>query len=199
MSAIAIIPARGGSRRIPRKNLKEFHGKPIIAYSIDVAHDSKLFQRVVVSTDDDEIAEVAEHYGAEVHRRDPAYARDEVGTQEVARECLSGLRYSGTLTCVIYATSPLLSVLNLKRGASFVNRWNPRYAISVGATPFPLRDAGQFYWGPPAFFMDRILLRHPNTAAVLIREGRVCDINTIEDWRCAEKMYAKLKREGEIA
>ena len=64
--AVAIIPARGGSKRIPKKNIKDFHGKPLIAYSIEVALKSKLFEKVIVSTDDEEIAKVAKEYGAEV-------------------------------------------------------------------------------------------------------------------------------------
>jgi len=66
MSAICIIPARGGSKRIPRKNIKDFHGKPLIAYSITVALKSKLFSRVIVSTEDEEIAQIARSYGAQV-------------------------------------------------------------------------------------------------------------------------------------
>ncbi|HAC68696.1 MAG TPA: pseudaminic acid cytidylyltransferase, partial [Pseudomonas sp.] len=72
MTAIAIIPARGGSKRIPRKNIKTFHGRPMIAYSIRAALDSGLFARVIVSTDDAEIAEVARAYGAEVPFMRPA-------------------------------------------------------------------------------------------------------------------------------
>ena len=63
-NAVAIIPARGGSKRIPRKNIKDFHGKPLIAYSIEVALKSKLFDKVIVSTDDEEIAKIAMQYGA---------------------------------------------------------------------------------------------------------------------------------------
>jgi N-acylneuraminate cytidylyltransferase len=63
---IAIIPARGGSKRIPKKNIKDFFGKPLIAYSIEVAIASKLFDKIIVTTDDDEIAEIARSYGAEV-------------------------------------------------------------------------------------------------------------------------------------
>ena len=65
-NAIAVIPARGGSKRIPRKNIKDFFGKPLIAYSIEVALSSRLFEKVIVTTDDEEIAAIAKQYGAEV-------------------------------------------------------------------------------------------------------------------------------------
>ncbi len=83
MTAIAIIPARGGSKRVPRKNIKAFHGRPMIAYSIQAALESGLFTRVVVSTDDAEIAEVARSWGAEVPFLRPAeLADDHAGTVE---------------------------------------------------------------------------------------------------------------------
>ena len=77
---IAIIPARGGSKRIPRKNIKNFHGKPLIAYSIEAALNSRVFDRVIVSTDDSEIAEVAKKYGAEVPFLRPKNISDDFAT-----------------------------------------------------------------------------------------------------------------------
>jgi CMP-N-acetylneuraminic acid synthetase len=77
---IAIIPARGGSKRIPRKNIKPFHGKPMIAYSIDAAIASGCFDKVIVSTDDQDIADVAKQYGAEVPFLRPADIADDYAT-----------------------------------------------------------------------------------------------------------------------
>ena len=77
---IAIIPARGGSKRIPRKNIKEFHGKPMIAYSIEAALKSHCFDKVIVSTDDAEIADIAIQYGAEVPFMRPANIADDYAT-----------------------------------------------------------------------------------------------------------------------
>jgi N-acylneuraminate cytidylyltransferase len=77
---IAIIPARGGSKRIPRKNIKNFHGKPLIAYSIEAALNSNLFDRVIVSTDDNEIANIALKYGAEVPFIRPKNISDDYAT-----------------------------------------------------------------------------------------------------------------------
>ena len=89
MSAVAIIPARGGSKRIPNKNIKEFAGKPIIAYSIEVAKASGLFDRVIVSTDSESIAEVAKYYGAEIPFMRPKELADEyTGTDSVVLHAL---------------------------------------------------------------------------------------------------------------
>jgi len=120
MGNICIIPARGGSKRIPRKNIKEFLGKPIIAYSIEAAINSKLFDEVMVSTDDPEIAEVAVKYGAKVpFLRSKANSDDFSGTGDVVHEVLKqykSLGYHYEITCCIYATAPFVNQINLQKG-----------------------------------------------------------------------------------
>ena len=112
MSKIAIIPARGGSKRIPRKNLKLFCGKPIISYSIELAYQSQLFDKVVVSTDDDEIVAVAKQYGAEVPFKRPASLADDYSpTIPVISHAIGWLEKNGwdlDMACCIYPTAPLL-------------------------------------------------------------------------------------------
>ncbi len=121
MSRLCIIPARGGSKRIPRKNIRDFLGKPIIAYSIEVALESGLFDEVMVSTDDDEIAEVAKKYGAEVpFTRTPENSDDHAGTNEVLSEVLTQYKIEFDLEfdhgCCIYPTSPMITIEKLKDG-----------------------------------------------------------------------------------
>ena len=195
---IAIIPARGGSRRIPRKNIKPFHGKPIIAYSIETAKASGLFAEVCVSTDDEEIAEVAADYGAIVLAR-PAYlAEDDIGTQEVMKYAIQQaetlISESFDYACCAYPTAPMMTVDGLKWGfCEVVNRSDIAYSFSVGCNP--LQDAGQFYWGRiEAFLYDKPLI-WPNVAMIPIQDNRVCDINYPDDWLRAERMYADLHRE----
>lgn len=117
MSAIAIIPARGGSKRIPRKNIKIFLGKPIIAYSIERALESGLVESVLVSTDDKEIATIAKQYGAEVpFFRSEKNSSDFAETVDVIIEVLDELRQLGRAyddVCCIYPTAPFISVKNL--------------------------------------------------------------------------------------
>src|SRR5437868_11347770 len=96
MSTVAIIPARGGSKRIPKKNIKSFLGKPIIAYSIEVALGSNLFDEVMVSTDDEEIASVAKEYGAKVpFMRSKKNADDFATTQDVIKEVIASYQNIG--------------------------------------------------------------------------------------------------------
>lgn len=117
MSNIAIIPARGGSKRIPRKNIKDFLGRPIIAYSIEAALNSGLFEEVMVSTEDEEIARIAEQYGAKVpFLRSEKNADDFTGPGDVVQEVLEMYKKLGKTYdhgCCILATSPLIKVDNL--------------------------------------------------------------------------------------
>ncbi len=116
-NAIAIIPARGGSKRIPGKNIKSFLGKPIIAYSIEAALNSNLFDIVMVSTDDTEIAEISKHYGATVpFYRSNETATDHAGTVEVLLEVLekyTHLKKQFEYGCCIYPCAPFITVPSL--------------------------------------------------------------------------------------
>ncbi len=117
---LAIIPARGGSKRIPRKNIRSFRGRPIIAWSIDAALASGIFDHVMVSTDDDEIAAVAQACGAEVpFRRAPETSGDHATTAAVLSEVLQryhALGHRPELACCLYATAPLVRPEDLRQG-----------------------------------------------------------------------------------
>ena len=138
---IAIIPARGGSKRIPKKNIKDFLGKPIIAYSIEVAVNSKLFSRVIVSTDDQEIRDVAIKYGAEVpFIRPKKIADDFTGTHEVIGHAVKWLEESGKkmdYVCCIYSTAPLIDKDDLLKGFDMIktNKWNSVLAATNFSYP----------------------------------------------------------------
>ena len=107
---IALIPARGGSKRIPRKNIKNFCGKPIIAYSIEAASASKCFDRIIVSTDDEEIASIAIQYGAEVPFIRPLELADDfVSTTDVIQHAIKILALpSDSWLCCLYGTAPFV-------------------------------------------------------------------------------------------
>lgn len=142
---IAIIPARGGSERIPRKNIKCFNGKPIIAYSIEVALQSGCFDRVLVSTDDDEIADIATQYGAEIpFKRPGGLASDRVGTLAVIQHALHKVAQFGApaqFACCIYATAPFLDPDDLKRGLAMLGRADVDFAFSVTSYAYPIQRA----------------------------------------------------------
>jgi len=145
MKTVAIIPARGGSKRIPRKNIKDFCGKPIIAYSIEAAKASGLFDRIIVSTDDEEIAEVARQYGAEIPFMRPRELSDDfTGTNAVAKHALQWLIKSGeniAVACCIYATAPLLDPEYLIEGYNLLCKGNAPFVFSVTRFDFPVQRA----------------------------------------------------------
>lgn len=132
---IAVIPARGGSKRIPRKNIKIFCGKPMIAWSIEVAKRSGLFDRVIVSTDDEEIAEIAMKWDAEVPFTRPAQLSDDyAGTTEVvahATQWALAQDFDIDAVCCIYATAPFIQVEDLVRGLEILESGNWAYAFTV--------------------------------------------------------------------
>lgn len=141
MSAIAVITARGGSKRIPRKNIKEFCGKPILAYSIEAALKSGLFDRVMVSTEDDEIAGIAEKYGAEVpFRRSDDMAGDFAATRDVLLEVLEEYRRRGQqfdTVCCIYPTAPFVTAERLREAVSLLEENNADSVLPVARFSFP--------------------------------------------------------------
>lgn len=141
--AIAIIPARGGSKRIPRKNIKPFQGKPLIAYSIQTAITSNLFDKIIVTTDDEEIANVAKKYGAEVpFIRPPELSDDFTGTTDVVNHALTWLKDHGEsfdYLCTIYATAPLLQAHYLTEGFEKLKNSDAINAFSCTSMPFPIQ------------------------------------------------------------
>jgi len=162
---IAIIPARGGSRRIPKKNIKDFFGKPLIAYSIEVALASKLFDRVIVSTDDESIADIAKEYGAEVPFIRPSELSDDfTGTGAVVKHALEYLKSKGEqieFVCTIYATAPMLQKKYLIEGFEKLKNTDATHCFSATTMPFPIQRTfkltkdGRCKMFTPEYFMSR--------------------------------------------
>lgn len=142
---VAIIPARGGSKRIPRKNIKTFCGKPMIAWSIEAARSSGCFDEIIVSTDDDEIAEVARGLGASVpFVRPDDLSNDNAGTMVVVQHALEWLRKEGRhvkYVCCLYATAPFVTGALLRAGLAYLESGDCDYAFAVTSFPFPIQRA----------------------------------------------------------
>ncbi|MEG2390390.1 MAG: pseudaminic acid cytidylyltransferase [Pseudomonas sp.] len=230
MSNVVIIPARGGSKRIPRKNLAPFDGVPMIVRSIRTALDSGLFDQVVVSTDDAEIADVARAHGAEVPFLRPAQLADDfTGTAAVIVHALQQLP-AFDYACCVYATAPLLQVRYLREGFELLEQHPDKsFAFSVCNFGFPVQraltldgqgaltalypefrdtrsqdlpeafqDAGQFYWGRTDAWLRGEVVYSPVSLPVILPRHLVQDIDTPEDWKRAEYLYAALKAGGEL-
>lgn len=142
---VAIIPARGGSKRIPKKNIKSFFGKPMITWAIDAAIKSECFDRIVVSTDDVEVADVAKGCGAEVPFMRPSELSDDhAGTIPVITHAIERLNIQAApveFACCIYATAPFLKPEDLRQGLDVLQHSGSEYAFSVTSYPSPIQRA----------------------------------------------------------
>lgn len=140
---IAIIPARGGSKRIPRKNIKPFYGKPMLAYPILAALESGLFDQVVVSTDDDEIAEVAQAFGASVpFKRPEELANDYAPTIPVIQHAIAALNLNDLKTaCCIYPATPFLTTKILQQAYDMIVHDQADFVMPVIAYSCPFERA----------------------------------------------------------
>lgn len=220
---IAIIPARGGSKRIPRKNVREFCGQPMIAWPIRAALASGLFDHIVVSTDDTEIAQVAREAGAEVPFMRPAELSDDhTGTTDVvvhALEWAENARLPVEAACCIYATAAFIAPDDLATSRQLLSpecdytfpavRYGhpPQRGFVDGGNASPqllqpehqstrtqdlppvFHDAGQFYWGTRAAWVERRPFFGPRTRFVELPEWRAVDIDRPEDWSLAEALF----------
>lgn len=218
MKNLAIIPARGGSKRIPRKNIKDFLGKPIIAYSIEAALKSELFDEVMVSTDDEEIAEIAIKYGAKVpFMRSKETANDFATLADVVddvKNSYSKMDRKFSYICLILATSPLISQENLLIGYKLLIKNAADSVRPVVKFSYPIQralkltnskvslfypeyinsrsqDLEQAYHDAGQFYwmQYQTALRGQNKQAFEIPETNVQDIDSEEDWILAELKY----------
>lgn len=162
---LAVIPARGGSKRIPKKNVRDFCGRPMLSWSISAALESGCFSRVVVSTDDDEIAATALAAGAEVPFMRPSSLSDDyTGTIPVIRHAIEELSDEATpinLVCCIYATAPFVRPEDIRSGLQKIEQEQSEYAFSVTSYPFPIQrairlsDSGRISMFQPEHFNTR--------------------------------------------
>ena len=155
MKTLAMITARGGSKRIPRKNIKEFNGKPIIAYSIEAALASGVFDEVMVSTDDEEIAEIAKRYGAKVpFFRSEKTANDFATTVDVIEEVLNTYKDRGEefdIFCCIYPTAPFITAKRLKDAVEQLSASDADSLIPVVRFSYPPQRAMEIHDGKLVF------------------------------------------------
>jgi len=145
LQKIAIIPARSGSKRIPKKNIKLFAGRPMIAWAIEAAHRSNLFDRIVVSTDSKEIAEIAVKYRAEVPFMRPAELSDDyTTTRPVIHHAINAIEAQGEkvgTSCCLYPTSPFITPEDLREGYDAIDKGGATFAFAACNYPHPIQRA----------------------------------------------------------
>ena len=218
---IAIIPAREGSKRIKHKNIKSFLGKPIISYSIKCAKESKIFDRIIVSSDSEKIIKIAKKFGAETpFTRPKNISKDSSSTIDVIKHAIKWLQENGNkpkFICCIYATSPLMLPEDLKKSLKIIKK--NKFVIAVSKYSYPIQksfyliknkiklynplsrsissqklkdtyhDAGQFYWATTKTWLNKKSILNNNSYVFKLPQMRVQDIDSLDDWKIAEKLF----------
>lgn len=215
---ICIIPARGGSKRIPRKNIKDFCGKPMLARAIDTAKNSQLFSQIIVSTDDSDIADIAQQNGAEVIFRPVKLADDYATTVAVIRHAIQDLPDNSDICC-LYPCTPLLTpkilidslqvwqnstslycfpmlefasnimrALQLTETNEVASVFAANEQVRTQDLPHAYYDAGQFYWGKRETWLTEDKI-HNHAVGVVLPKYSVVDIDDENDWQFAEKLF----------
>lgn len=221
--SVAIIPARGGSKRIPRKNIKNFFGKPLISYSIKAAEESGLFSSIFVSTEDEEIKSVALKEGAKVIDRPKELSDDFTGTTPVVLHSIDELKLAkDAQVCCIYATAPLLEAKTLIQAQELLQK-NPTkqiFAACAYSSPpqrafFLDKDGLAFYLAPENeltrsqdlekiyfdagvfYFAQTEIWRKKNKfrLPIILPEIKIQDIDSKSDWRLAELKYQLIQEQ----
>jgi len=184
---VAVIPARGGSKRIPHKNINPFWGKPIIGYSIEAAIESGLFDQVIVTTDDPAIADVAREHGAEVPFVRPSdLADDHTTVVDVVCHAVEWMQEQGyplELVCLIYATAPLVDKGDLARGAEAFDGgdWDFSFAVTDFAAPIFRAFSALPGGGVKMFQPEHFKTRSQDLPVALHDAGQFC-WGTPEAW-----------------
>ncbi len=192
MSVIAIIPAKGKSERVPGKNYRHFMGRPMMEYPIEAARRSRLFDKIVVSSESPQVLSLAVKLGVTAKPRPVELTLDHIGPLEVAQHAIQDWPSPLARVCVIYPTACMLEPEDLHRGYHLLR--GRSYAISVNSDPEkPLQDAAMFIWCRAVALRTGMPLFTSETALVPIPKERVCDINLESDWDRAERMYATLQ------
>ena len=221
---LCVIPARSGSKRIPKKNIKLFFGKPIIVRSIELAIASKCFDKIIVSTDDKIIANLAKSCGADVpFLRPKKLSNDFTGTVPVISHAVKWQiehDFKPHYVCCIYATAPFIKLSDLKNSLKILKISGSDYVLPVTRYAHPIQrsfkikknkklkmfypkhcnsrsqdlevayhDTGQFYWGLTDSWLKNKPIINGNSSCILVPRYRAIDIDTLEDWKFAEKMF----------
>lgn len=219
---IVVITARLGSKRLKKKNIKNFFGKPVISYPIDVCKKLKFVKSIFVSTESKAISNVAKKYGAKVpYLRPKSLADSKTGTLPVIRDFIKKFKIPlSTIICCVYPVTPMINEKLLKKSYKIYRNSSSAFLIPIIRSQykkpetFQLNknrivkknnsnkyyvDAGQFYFGKAKNFINsRSLLFSKNSKGLVIKSNDALDVNTIKDWKKLKLMYRKKNRNAEI-
>ena len=193
---LCVIPARGGSKRIPKKNIKFFHGKPIITWSIETAIKSKCFDKIIVSTDNNKIAKIAKSAGAEVPFMRPKYLSDDfTGTGEVVSHAIKWYKRKKQIysnICCIYATAPLINYKDIKKSLKILKISKADYAFSVTNYSYPIQRSFKINLDKRVeMFMPKYYYKRSQDLEDSYHDAGQFYWGTSEAWINSKKLFSK--------
>lgn len=203
---VAIITARGGSKRVKNKNIILFFGKPMIAHSIICAKKTKLFDEIFVSTDSEEIKKISIQYGAKVpFLREAKLSDDITGTHEVIKSFLKKLKKNFRYVCCVYPTAPLMRPKDLMKGYEMLKKNNSKYIFSANLSRSlnsklfkrnerMFEDSGQFYWGSNDIWKKNSNILNKSSMIVKIPKIYAQDLNTLKDLKILKDKKIKIHK-----
>jgi CMP-N,N'-diacetyllegionaminic acid synthase len=198
INIIAIIPCRGGSKRLPRKNVLNFNGKPLLYWTIKAAQDSQCFDKIYVSTEDDEIKEWALYYGVDVINRPMELAQDNSSSVDVIKHALKVARENGDVVysfMLLQPTSPLREIEDIKIIKNYyMEELHFESVVSVCNTGLgEYKHNGNIYACTTGYygFFEKYGLWNENTYLYIMSKERSVDINNINDWKLGEEIMLK--------
>jgi len=198
LNSICIIPARGGSKRIPKKNIKNFLGKPVISYVIKIAKQSKLFDQVIVSTDHKDIAKISIKNGAKVYWRDKKFSKDTTGIADVILDVIKNLNFkinSKNLICCLYPTSVFCNKKLLIKAKQLLST-KTEYVFSAVRYSHPIfrsfKNEGNNT--PKPIFKNNNEKKHTHQLSSSYHDAAQFYLGWASSWRKKKKIFSKKSR-----
>ena len=221
---IGIILAKSFSKRVPNKNFRRFNGKPMIHWTIDAAKKSKVFDKIIIATDSDEIIKKFKKYNLEFIKRPKELNKEKYGVDEVMKYCLSYLSEKVEYACCLYACSPLISYQDIKNGFSKIKAKKYKYIFAASNFSHPVErsfkvdngeikmiskkffntsskfftetyhDTGYFYWAKADTWKNEFLSYSSKSSFIKIPNWRAQDLDTLDDLKKVDLVFKSLKK-----
>ena len=221
---IAIILAKSISERVPNKNFRRFNGKPMIHWTIDAAKKSKVFDKIIVATDSDEIIKKFKKYNLDFIKRPKELNKEKYGVDEVMKYCLSYLSEKVEYACCLYACSPLINYKDIENGFSKIKEKKYKYIFAASNFSHPIErsfkvdkgeikmiskkffntsskfftetyhDTGYFYWAKADTWKNEFLSYSSKSSFIKIPNWRAQDLDTLDDLRKVDLVFKSLKK-----
>jgi len=225
---VGIILAKSFSKRVTNKNFMKFHGQPMIYWTIQAAKRSKIFDKIIVSTDSDEIIKKLDKYNLHFIKRPKELSKEKYGIDEVMKYCLSSISENADYACCLFPCAPLMSHLDIKDGFSKIKKNKHKYIFAASNFSHPIErsfkinngkikmiskkffntsskfftetyhDTGYFYWARAKTWKNEFISYSSKSSFIKIPNWRAQDLDTLDDLKKVDLIFKSLKKEKKI-